>query len=297
MSNILQFDHDYRLFAGCAISHANVKDPKGMPCSHFHDDYELYFLISGNRKYFFSNKIYTIQPNQIILIEPKKPHQVTLNLNVPYERYVLYISPALISAIRRGNPSLHFDYNTQVFDLPENCFKQIIELLNRLDSEIHNADTYTPDILKSVLVGLFALIKRHNNYMPKNAVTATDLRLQSSIDYIVQNYAEPITLKKCAEIAYLTPNYFSKVFGEIIGLSFKEFLNKTRIDKACELLEGTSLSIAEISQNVGFTTESYFGYVFKTLKNTTPSDYRKNHIKMKVDENFNRITEKYATSL
>ena len=291
MSSILQFDHDYQLYSGCALSHANVKDPKGMPYSHFHDDYELYFLISGNRKYFFSNKIYTIQPNQIILIEPKKTHQVTLNLNIPYERYVVYITPNLLSLIRKENPSLHFEYKTQVFDLPETYFKQAIELLKKLDTEIHNADVYTPDILKSLLVELFALMKRHNHHLLKNTATETDMRLQSSIDYIVQNYAEPITLKKCAEIAHLSPNYFSSVFGEIIGLSFKEFLNKTRIDKACALLETTSLSIAKISQNVGFSTESYFGYIFRSLKNATPSDYRKNHIKTENDEEMNHTIE------
>lgn len=279
MSNILQFDHDYSLYSGVAVNYDSIKNPQSMLCAHYHDDYELYFLIEGSRKYFLSNKIHTIQQNQIILIEPKEPHQVTINLNIPYDRYVIYITPKLLSAICKENPSLNCKYKTQVFDLPERIFKQVINLLIKIDFEIKNHDLFSADIIKSSVTELLALIKRNDKYVyDNNAVTESDLRLQSSINYIIENYAEPITLKECADIANISPNYFSNIFSSVTGSSFKEFLNKTRVNRACELLENTPLSIAEISQNVGFTTESYFGYVFKSLKNCSPSSYRKQNI-------------------
>lgn len=264
------------MFSGVAVNYDSIKNPKSMLFAHYHDDYELYFLIEGSRKYFLSNRIHTIQQNQIILIEPKEPHQVTINLNIPYDRYVIYITPKLLSAICKENPSLNGKFKTQVFDLPENIFKQVIALLIKIDYETRKRDAYSPDIIKSAVTELLAIIKRNDIYVSdNNAVTESDLRLQSSINYIIENYAEPITLKECADIANISPNYFSNIFGSVTGSSFKEFLNKTRVNRACELLKETSLSIAEISQTVGFSTESYFGYVFKALKNCSPSNYRK----------------------
>ena len=280
-----QFDHVYELYSGCSVLHAKIEDPKGMPCGHYHDDYELYFLVGGSRKCFLSNKIYTIQPNQIMLIEPKKSHQFTANLNIPYERYVMYITPKLLSAIKKENRSLNFEYGTQVFDLPEDAFLKIIHLLKEIAFETSRKDFYSADIIKSYIVKLFVLIKRHGNCRSKNTSTESDSRIQLSIDYILNNYSEPITLKKCAGISHMSPNYFSSIFSKVTGTSLKEFLNKTRIENACKLLEQTSYSIAEISQNVGFSTESYFGYVFKSLTGVSPTDYRRKCIKNNTQPN------------
>ncbi len=97
MAYFSQFDHFYELKYGCAINYARIEDPKGMSSAHHHDDYEFYFLDSGNRKYYASNKVYTIKPYQIVIFKPNVPHQVTINLNVPYERHLLYVTPKLVN--------------------------------------------------------------------------------------------------------------------------------------------------------------------------------------------------------
>lgn len=275
MNYTSKFDKDYDLYSECAVAYANVADPSGMPCAHHHNDYELYFLISGSRKYFLSTQIFTIQPNQIMLIKPNVSHQVTINLNIPYERYVLYISPKMMSQLCNEFPSINQTPDTPFFNLPENAFKQAIKLLLKLKHETHIRDTHSGDSIKSTLAELLISIHRNNN-ISTISTSKSDIRLQNAIDYIIENYAEPLTLEECAKVACMSNSHFSRVFHQTTALSFKEFLNRIRIDKACELLENTSESITQIALIVGFSSESYFGYIFRKIENVSPSDYRIN---------------------
>ncbi len=268
-----EFDKDYDLYSECAVAYANVEDPRGMPCAHYHNDFELYFLISGNRKYFLSTQIFTIQPNQIMLIKPSVPHQVTINLNIPYERYVLYITPKMMSELCKEFPSLNQIPHTPFFNLPENSFKQAIKLLLKLKHETSIQDAHSADSIKNILVELFILINRNNN-IETFSTSKKDIRLQNAIDYMLENYAEPLTLEDCAAVACMSHSHFSRVFHQTTALSFKEFLNRIRIDKACELLENTSESITQIALIVGFSSESYFGYIFRKTKKISPLKYR-----------------------
>lgn len=274
MTHTSKFDNDYEMYSECAVTYANIDDPRGMDCAHHHNDYELYFLISGSRKYFLSTQIFTIQPNQIMLIKPNVPHQVTINLNIPYERYVLYISPKMMSDLCKEFPSINQIPSTPFFNLQENTFKQAIKLLIKLQRETVIQDTFSSDCIKSTLAELLIFITR-NNHIASLTTNKKDIHLQNAINYILENYSEPLTLEDCANIACMSHSHFSRVFHKTTALSFKEFLNQIRIDRACELLENTSKPISQIALIVGFSSESYFGYIFRKLKKISPSDYRK----------------------
>lgn len=272
------YDHYYNLFAGCDIDHRTIENPKGMTRAHYHEDYEIYFLVSGERKYFLSSQISTLKPNYILIIRPNEPHQVTVNLNTPYERYVLYVSPKFLSLLLKEHSSLPVLNENTLLMLSDSDFQKTVKLLDELEYEINNQDQFSHDMVKTLLTKILIMIFR-NRIFPDDNISRTDIRIQSAINYIIENYSEPISIDDCADICNLSPTHFSKVFHKITALTFKEFLNKTRVDRACELLENTSKSISEICQSVGYSNESYFCTVFKQLKKCTPINYRKRFIK------------------
>ena len=61
----------------------------------------------------------------------------------------------------------------------------------------------------------------------------------------------------------------------ITGAGTKEYITRIRLDKAKSLIENTDLSIAEISDMTGFTSQSYFSTAFKNFTGMTPSQYKK----------------------
>ena len=87
-------------------------------------------------------------------------------------------------------------------------------------------------------------------------------------------------MEECANVACFSHSHFSKIFHETTALSFKEFLNHVRVEKACDILENTYIPITEIAFMVGFSSESYFGYVFRRIKKISPSNYRKKRKKV-----------------
>ncbi len=98
--------------------------------------------------------------------------------------------------------------------------------------------------------------------------------LHRCVQYISEYYSEPITLTQMAEEVYLTPSYLCRVFKKETGLTFNEYLNRVRINKAKELLRNRDLRLTDISLMVGYEDQSYFTKVFKRLTGTLPRAYR-----------------------
>ena len=85
---------------------------------------------------------------------------------------------------------------------------------------------------------------------------------------------EPVTLEETAGHVGLNPAYFSTLFKQSCGSSFKEYLNMIRIEESKRLLANTDYPILDIAVSVGFEDQSYFSKVFKKYTGLTPKQYR-----------------------
>ena len=94
------------------------------------------------------------------------------------------------------------------------------------------------------------------------------------IQYIGEHYSEPITLREAAEHVYLTPPYLCRIFKKETGVTFNEYLNRIRVNKAKELLANRKLRLTDISLLAGFEDQSYFTKVFKRITGMLPSVWR-----------------------
>ena len=106
-----------------------------------------------------------------------------------------------------------------------------------------------------------------------------------AMEYIRQHYNEPeLGLNDICSYLNIGTSYFSTIFKEATGGTFLEFLSKTRMEKAKELLEQTALKNYEIAEKVGFSDPHYFGISFKKMTGKTPTEYareKKIHMKKK----------------
>ncbi len=108
------------------------------------------------------------------------------------------------------------------------------------------------------------------NYIPnKNSEL-----IKKAVQYIAQNFSSPIALEDVANHVHLNPAYFSTVFKQSTGSSFKEYLNMVRIEESKRLLTNTNYSVIDIAVATGFEDQSYFSKVFKKYTGLTPKQYR-----------------------
>ncbi len=94
-------------------------------------------------------------------------------------------------------------------------------------------------------------------------------------EYMNYNYTRKLTLEEAAAIVGYSPAYFSRIFKDEMGLTFKEALNSIRIERSKSLLLSSQASISEICSMVGFNDQSYYCKVFKKLSGVTPDRFRK----------------------
>jgi AraC-like DNA-binding protein len=110
----------------------------------------------------------------------------------------------------------------------------------------------------------------------QGAVARTVSRIvEPAVRYIEENYTTPLTLDEVANANAMSRFHFSRVFKLKTGLSFKKFLNRTRIKAAKSLMREEEMNVTEACFAVGFNDLSYFTRVFRVLEGVTPSSYRK----------------------
>jgi transcriptional regulator GlxA family with amidase domain len=104
--------------------------------------------------------------------------------------------------------------------------------------------------------------------------TETVLRIEQSITYMAQHLDEPLQVATLAAQANVSPSHFFALFKRRIGSAPIDYFTRLRMQRACHLLEQTSLSVKEIAAELGYDDPFYFSRVFKSVNRVAPSGYR-----------------------
>jgi AraC family transcriptional regulator len=132
---------------------------------------------------------------------------------------------------------------------------------------------YVESLIRQMAV---CLLRRHSDIplapnanpgLPRN-------RLLRVIDFIEANLTDGVPLQQLASLAGLSPFHFARQFKDATGLAPHQFVLRSRVERAKQLLERTELSLAEIGLTLGFSHQSHFTNVFRRCVGTTPKAWR-----------------------
>jgi AraC-like DNA-binding protein len=104
--------------------------------------------------------------------------------------------------------------------------------------------------------------------MPRTATAAAS-------DYVRAHLDIGISLAKAASLCHLSVSEFSRVFKREHGRTFCDFLLRSRVAKAWELLASPRVTVSEVAFAVGFNDLSYFTRIFRRYTGVSASEYRK----------------------
>lgn len=102
-----------------------------------------------------------------------------------------------------------------------------------------------------------------------------DPRIHKAIAYIMDHYAENVTIRELAGLAGLNPEYMGKLFKQNTGSTCKEFLNRVRVNNAEMILTAGGFNVSEVAEHCGYHDVAYFSNVFKQIKGYPPSSVLK----------------------
>ena len=92
-------------------------------------------------------------------------------------------------------------------------------------------------------------------------------------EYIKQNLCEDLCLENVASHFSLSPIHFHNLFKKAVGVTLREYVQEQRLKKAIDLLLTTSMTLTQIAYASGFSSQSYFSFVFKQKMKKTPREY------------------------
>lgn len=190
-------------------------------------------------------------------------------------QYINYLVQRQVEEYRLKNLTKNLLYNylmeIEKYDIESRELRQIY--FHMLD-QVHFLDEFE-DAFEKILGELEKLRIQK--------LEAEDVKILEIKKYMKEHYQEALELTELAERFGFNYHYLSSYFSKHTREGFSGYLNKIRIEKACELLQKGTLSISEISALIGYSDHSYFCRVFKKITGNTPS-YYKRQLKRSTDE-------------
>lgn len=274
------------------ISLNKIHDPLWASTGHEHDHFELVYVKRGSADFETSEETVNLAPHSIVIIKPHQLHKFTITSR-PCELLVLSffvdaenVTGNYVAEITDIISSLAQRPHIILTPGPKNA---VLNALKRIIWAKQHHEKWDEFLIYLLMLELLVYISREilssSGFSGKEGINDAMIRAR---DYILENYNKQISIPELCNFVYLSESYFSHTFKARFGLSPKNFILTTRINKAKELLSSTDLKINEIAEMVGFSSQQRFNDAFKRLENLTPLKYRKNSISLLVEQETER---------
>ena len=180
--------------------------------------------------------------------------------------------------------------------LTQTMLEKILSLCDAMAIEMLEKKSEWRNAVSAHLSLIMILIKRYVNTAIKN-IPNTDPDIwnpvSAAIALVNENYGDPnMTLEHIAKSFYISQSHLSRLFKQLTGESFSDYLRKVRLSGACSLLTDTDMTIKEIIKKCGMRDTTSFYKAFSEYTGITPNQYKKIHQKGEKEMNIlNEISE------
>lgn len=249
---------------------------------HFHDHYELYYLLSGERIYFIKDRSYRVKAGDLVFVDRNTVHK-TLESGMPdHERIVLYVKPELFAAMAIASELTEaltepFRWDVPIVRLPAQSAKVTDGIVMEMVKEMLHPDEGTGMVLRHRVLELMLHTYRYRHLgriRMNEQAPVLHPKIQTVVRYLNGNYAKALTLPETAARFRISPHYLSRLFKQTTGFTFSDYLNLLRVKEAQRLLRETEQSVTDIALLAGFGNFSHFGKMFKRIVQQSPRAYR-----------------------
>lgn len=247
---------------------------------HWHEEVEFGYVLSGEEEVITADRTYHLKKgegyfmNSNILASMRKTSKECVMVTHLFHPTFLSGHFRSLFETKYIDPVIH-NKNLDVIILKnenENQ-KEIMKKLKQASYLQKEEDTEFQT--RNIFSEIWLLIMKEMKTQPTHSVNLRNQdRIQSMITFIQQNFAEKISLEDIAQSASVSTRECIRCFQNTIKKSPMEYLISIRLKEAKKLLAKTDMTVTEISMQTGFSSNAYFGKVFRERCNMTPAKYR-----------------------
>ena len=250
-----------------------------MEHTHFHDCFEMYLQIEGDRHLLSNGKFVHVEPGDVVWIKSFDPHQSFAGRDSAGIRAVLYFSEDYLRDVFRERADgllALFTGPFQILRLDVAQQRKALELLYEMEqAEKAAQDLYGRFVFGQLLLLLEAWSK--TSLYPVREDASIDPkydRISGVLTYLKSHRCEKLRLEDVAKAFFISPCYLSRTFRQCVGIPFVSYVNHLKIERAKELL-CREKSVTEVSMELGYDTLTHFERVFKQMNGISPSAWKK----------------------
>jgi AraC family transcriptional regulator len=156
---------------------------------------------------------------------------------------------------------------------------QLVEVAKVLWSEVAGKGVGSRLYAEAAITQLMVHLIRHYSHSPRRVEVTSGMplhKLRQAKAYIDANLGEDLSVDAIARIVGMSPFHFAHAFRASMGQPPHKYVMQRRMDEAKSLLRGSSLTITEIAQRIGYSSPSHFCVGFHKLTRVSPSEFRRN---------------------
>ena len=246
---------------------------------HEHDCLELVLVLKGNGSITTNQEQFPIKPGDILLRNFYEPHEMATADTEPLSTLCIQVSA---NFCRDYFPKLrNLEFDTKVMSqLPPNDLQQIHDLMVGAAEDFFGEQPgYQLSCVGKVSLLLSLLVAK----LPHGETDSAELtakqtkgdRKRRLINYIDQHFKEKITLESLAATECITPTHLCHFFRDNFHMSFREYLNGVRLEKALILMRDPRFYLVDICMETGFSDSRYLNTVFEKTLGISATEYRR----------------------
>jgi AraC-like DNA-binding protein len=250
---------------------------------HYHDEYELHLIVASSGRAFVGDYIGRFEPGHLVLTGPRLPHN-WLSSDSPRQGLA---QRDLVIQFR------HEPLQKASHHISE--LKQVLPFLDRARGGIEffgfsdRASAFWHRLKSQQGLARFSgfcqLLDQLIRWPDYRVLSHRPLSLDDNdqkhrqvhdlINSLGRTLGENRSAESLAKELNLTPQHFRRLFRQTVGENFSSFVNKLRVQRACELLMDSDRRIGDIGHEAGFNNIANFNRRFFELKATTPGEFRR----------------------
>lgn len=257
---------------------------------HKHTFIEIVYILSGSATHIIGDRSVPATKGDLFIINYDTPHTFVRDedCDEPLIAYDLLFTPSFFDSSLLN--SVFFESISSSFlfyslfpeqqiasdvHISGSSYSAFGELFNKMYLEFTGRERGYINIIRAYMTELIVKIFRKMESTQNKEISSNQKHVvNSTLAYLRKNYQKQISLDELAAQVFLSKDYFSRLFRETTGMPTSAFLQKIRVEEACNLLTSTNIAIKDVAHQCGFHDIKYFYSIFKKLTGMTPRQYR-----------------------